>query len=76
VTDFDESMGHQTMPNVFNDIPPSDLPNVPKKPKTRKKKTSSSSPNYSSSSTSRISRKTKQKAMQYELESTPEVQVQ
>ncbi|KAI5570310.1 hypothetical protein BDE02_11G019700 [Populus trichocarpa] len=73
--DFDESMGHQTMPNVFNDIPPSDLPNVPKKPKTRKKKTSSSSPN-SSSSTSRISRKTKQKAMQYELESTPEVQVQ
>ncbi|KAJ6728768.1 hypothetical protein OIU74_006779 [Salix koriyanagi] len=59
------------MPNVFNDIPPSDLPNVPKKPKTRKKKTSSSSPK-SSSSTSRISRKTKQKAMQYELELTPE----
>jgi len=63
------------MPNVFNDIPPSDLPNVPKKTKIRKKKTSSSSPK-SSSSTSRSSRKTKHKAMQYELESTPKVQVQ
>lgn len=73
--DFDHSLGHQTMPNVFNDIPPSDLPNVPKKPKIRKKKTSSSSPK-SSSSTSRSSRKTKHKAMQYELESTPKVQVQ
>ncbi|KAF9672163.1 hypothetical protein SADUNF_Sadunf11G0012100 [Salix dunnii] len=74
--DFDEhSTGHKTMPNMFNDIPPSDLPNVPKKPKTRKKKTSSSSPK-SSSSTSRISRKTKQKSMQYEIELTPEVQVQ
>ncbi|KAJ6925567.1 CRIB domain-containing protein RIC10 [Populus alba x Populus x berolinensis] len=74
-SNFDHSLGHQTMPNVFNDIPPSVLPNVPKKPKIRKKKTSSSSPK-SSSSTSRSSRKTKQKAMQYELESTPKVQVQ
>ncbi|CAK7351035.1 unnamed protein product [Dovyalis caffra] len=72
--DFDLSAGHQTLPNVFNDIPSSDLPNVPKKPKIRKKKTSSSSPK-SSSSTTRSSRKMKQKAMQYELESTSKVKV-
>ncbi|KAJ4703182.1 CRIB domain containing protein [Melia azedarach] len=60
--DFDQSMGRQS--ETFKDIPPSDLPNVPKKHK-RKKKTSTSSPK---SSSSRSSRAPKPKATYNEME--------
>ncbi|KAF3451682.1 hypothetical protein FNV43_RR07778 [Rhamnella rubrinervis] len=51
--DFEQSMGNQPVSDMFKDLPPNELPNVPKKSK-RKKSKSSSSPK-SSSSTSRPS---------------------
>ncbi|KAL4628474.1 hypothetical protein ACB098_05G179400 [Castanea mollissima] len=53
--DFDQSMGHQQACDMFKDVPPTDLPNIPKKQK-RKKSRSSSSPKSSSSRSSRGSK--------------------
>ncbi|KAK6917334.1 CRIB domain [Dillenia turbinata] len=49
--DFDETIGHQPIMEMFNDFPPMDLPKGPKKHK-RKKSKSISSPKDSSSSRS------------------------
>lgn len=58
--DFGERLGRQTASDMFTDIPPTDMPNIPKKQK-RKKQKSTSSPKSSSSST-RSSRAAKTKA--------------
>ncbi|KAF3965850.1 hypothetical protein CMV_009998 [Castanea mollissima] len=34
--DFDQSMGHQQACDMFKDVPPTDLPNIPKKQKRKK----------------------------------------
>ncbi|KAL3522041.1 hypothetical protein ACH5RR_014875 [Cinchona calisaya] len=54
--DFGESMGHQSTSEIYKDIPPTDLPNIPKLKQKRKKSKSTSSPRSSSSSTSKSSR--------------------
>lgn len=53
--DFDQAMGCQQASDMFKDVPPTDLPNIPKKQK-RKKSRSSSSLKSSSSRSSRGSK--------------------
>ncbi|XP_031263930.1 CRIB domain-containing protein RIC10-like [Pistacia vera] len=53
--DFEQSMGGQPASDIFKDIPPTDLPNIPKKQK-RKKKSSTSSPLCGSSRSSRAAK--------------------
>nr|GEY78508.1 CRIB domain-containing protein RIC10-like [Tanacetum cinerariifolium] len=57
--DFGEAMGRRPSNDVLNDLPPTDLPNIPKKQR-RKKSKSICSPKKSSSS--RSSRAAKAKA--------------
>ncbi|KAL7213472.1 hypothetical protein ACSBR2_016075 [Camellia fascicularis] len=64
-----ESMDRQAIPGMFKDIPPTDLPNIPKKQK-RKKIKSTSSPK-SSSSSSRSSRAAKSKSKFVENNAIP-----
>ena len=72
VTDFDQSMGRQQACDMFRDIPPTDLPNVPKKQK-RKKYRSTSSPK--SSSSSRSSRAAKSKTAFNDMDATSNLKV-
>lgn len=55
--DFEQSVGRQQNFDMFNDVPPTDSPNIPKKQK-RKKSRSTSSPKSSSSRSSRAKSKT------------------
>ncbi|KAJ9169054.1 hypothetical protein P3X46_020522 [Hevea brasiliensis] len=71
--DFDQSIGNQPISNSFSNIPSSDLPNIPKKVKTKKKTRSSSPTSLSTSSTSSLAMKSK--AAYHELDSTPNLQV-
>ncbi|GAV90384.1 PBD domain-containing protein [Cephalotus follicularis] len=72
--DLEQSVGHQThVSEIFNDIPPTDLPNIPKKQK-RKKSRPTSSPRASSSSLI-SSRAAKPKVAFKEMERTPNLQV-
>lgn len=71
--DFDQSMGRQQACDMFRDIPPTDLPNVPKKQK-RKKYRSTSSPK-SSSSSSRSSRAAKSKTAFNDMDATSNLKV-
>ncbi|XP_044496415.1 CRIB domain-containing protein RIC10-like [Mangifera indica] len=50
--DFEQSMGGKLGSDIFKDIAPTDLPNIPKKQK-QKKKSSTSSPKCGSSRSSR-----------------------
>ncbi|KAK4439311.1 CRIB domain-containing protein RIC10 [Sesamum alatum] len=73
--DFGESTRQQsgTEPEMFKDIPPSDLPPVKKKPKRKKCKPAAapSSPTSNSGSTSRTSRATKSKTKFVEDNASP-----
>lgn len=52
--DFGERLGRQTASDMFSDLPPTDMPNIPKKQKHKKHKSASST--KSSSSSTRSSR--------------------
>lgn len=69
--DFDQSMRHQPNFDMFKDVPPTDLPNIPKKQK-RKKSRSTSSPK---SSSSRSSRSAKPKSAFNDMDATSNLQV-
>ncbi|XP_057498603.1 uncharacterized protein LOC130783093 isoform X2 [Actinidia eriantha] len=64
-----ESMDRQPVSEMFKDVPPVDLPNIPKKKHKRKKTKSTSSPK--SSSSSRSSRAAKSKAKFVEENARP-----
>uniref|UniRef100_A0A5B7C3C7 Putative PAK-box/P21-Rho-binding n=1 Tax=Davidia involucrata TaxID=16924 RepID=A0A5B7C3C7_DAVIN len=66
--DFD-NMERQPVSEVFSDLPPADLPNIPKK--QRRKKIKSTSSPKSSSSSSRSSRAAKSKAKYVENSTKP-----
>ncbi|KAL3820678.1 hypothetical protein ACJIZ3_006583 [Penstemon smallii] len=72
--DFGESMRQQSGPEMFNDIPPSDLPAIKKKQK-RKKSKSTSSPK-SSTSSSRSTRAPKSKAKLVEGNAKPPTNIE
>lgn len=55
LTDFEQSTGGRSASDIFKDIPPTDLPNIPKEQK-RKKKPSTSSPKCGSSRSSRAAK--------------------
>ncbi|KAK2968134.1 hypothetical protein RJ640_001156, partial [Escallonia rubra] len=59
--DFGESMGRQATSEMFKDIQPSDLPNIPKKQKRKKSKSTSSPKSSSSSRSSRAAKSSKAK---------------
>ncbi|KAK2999434.1 hypothetical protein RJ639_023387 [Escallonia herrerae] len=59
--DFGESMGRQPTSEMFKDIQPSDLPNIPKKQKRKKSKSTSSPKSSSSSRSSRAAKSSKAK---------------
>ncbi|XP_057961604.1 CRIB domain-containing protein RIC10 [Malania oleifera] len=69
---FKQSVGHHPVSEMFDDIPPTERPKVPKKQR-RKKSKSASSPK--SSSSSRSSRAAKLKAKYIEPEAVPNLQV-
>lgn len=71
--DFEQSMGCQTTSEMFSDVLPNDLPNIPKNPKRKKSKSASSS--SSTSSSSRGFRLTKSRAAYNNVEATPNLQL-
>jgi hypothetical protein len=55
-------VGHHSTSEMYKDVPPTDLPSIPKAKQKRKKMKSTSSPRSTSSSSSRSSRAAKSKA--------------
>ncbi|XP_062089012.1 CRIB domain-containing protein RIC10-like isoform X2 [Humulus lupulus] len=71
--DFEQSLSRQPVSEMFSDIPPNELPNIPKNPKRKKSKSTSSS--SSASSSSRGFRLTKSKATHNNMGASPNLQL-
>ncbi|XP_023904576.1 CRIB domain-containing protein RIC10 isoform X2 [Quercus suber] len=69
--DFDQAMGCQQACDMFKDVPPTDLPNIPKKQKRKKSRSSSSL----KSSSSRSSRGSKSKTAFNDMDTISNLQI-